>query len=329
MNKILTIVVPVYKVEPYINKCLDSLILQDEKKMEKMDVLIVNDGTPDRSAEMSREYVKRYPQTFRQIDKENGGHGSVWNLGLIEAQGKYLHFLDSDDWFETETLSWLIDELEHQDADMVITPTLCHCPENELWKLEIKDMEFGKVYDADKFDWLGNRSHGNYIFHHCATYKTEMFRPLYPLFLEHQPYDDVILGVAPIYAAKSLVAFDKILYHYLMDREGQSISSEVRKRNQNALFNTKTYTIRFIEEHPITDKTSTKYAYFKVKLPKRYSSEYKPVFEDGYSANKQRIAKWDRWVRLSNPKISSKVIKLYRLLPFCLYWIICKLVLKK
>lgn len=75
MKKLLTVVVPEYKVEPYINKCLDSLILEDENLMNQLEVIIVNDGTPDRSAEMSREYVKRYPQTFRQIDKENGGHG--------------------------------------------------------------------------------------------------------------------------------------------------------------------------------------------------------------------------------------------------------------
>lgn len=97
MNKLLTIVVPVYKVEPYINKCLDSCLIYktneqgekelDEELMNQLEVIIVNDGTPDNSAEMSREYVKRYPQAFRQIDKENGGHGSVWNEGLKEATG--------------------------------------------------------------------------------------------------------------------------------------------------------------------------------------------------------------------------------------------------
>lgn len=80
MNKLLTIVIPVYKVEQYINKCLDSLILSEDL-MEKLEVIIVNDGTPDNSAELSREYTMRYPQTFRQIDKENGGHGSAWNVG--------------------------------------------------------------------------------------------------------------------------------------------------------------------------------------------------------------------------------------------------------
>ena len=225
MEKLLTIVIPVYKVEAYINKCLDSLII-DPALMEKMDVLIVNDGTPDNSAEMSREYVKRFPGVFRQIDKENGGHGSVWNLGVREAYGKYVKFLDSDDWLEN--LDVMVRKLAQTDADLIITSCIAHCPGDVLWKLEIKDMEFDHVYDADKFDWLGNRSHWNYIFHHCAIYKTEMFRQYLPLFLEKQPYDDSILGAAPIIGAKTLVAWDLEVYHYLMDREGQSISSAVQ-----------------------------------------------------------------------------------------------------
>ena len=325
MKKLLTIVIPVYKVEDYINKCLDSLIIAPEL-MEKMDVLIVNDGTPDRSAELSREYVKRFPGIFRQIDKENGGHGSVWNLGVKEAFGKYTRFLDSDDWLEN--LDILIEKLENCDADLVITPTLCHCPNEELWKQEILDMEFGKVYDADSFDWLHNRSHGNYVFHHSCTYKTEMFRQYLPLFLEKQPYDDVILGAASKIGAKSLVAYDFILYHYLMDREGQSISIEVQRKNINAKIKTEKHTIQFVEQHPV-DKSSTKYLFFKEKLPKMYNFGYTGFYDFPYEENKRMTKEWDQWVRESNPSMKTSIIRLYRLLPYRLYWIIIKKALKK
>ncbi len=325
MQKLLTIVVPVYKVEPYINKCLDSLIIAPEL-MEKMDVLIINDGTPDNSAEMSREYVKRFPDSFRQIDKENGGHGSVWNMGVKEAYGKYTRFLDSDDWLEN--LNLLIEKLESCDADLVITPTLCHCANEELWKQEIKDMEFGKVYDADTFDWLGNHSHPNYVFHHSCTYKTEMFRQYLPLFLEKQPYDDVVLGAASKIGAKTLVAYDFILYHYLMDREGQSISTEVQRKNMNAKIKTEKHTIRFIEDHPV-DKKSTKFLFFKEKLPKMYNYGYKIFFSFPYEENKRMTKEWDRWVRESNPAVKTPFIRLYRLLPYRLYWLLMKKALKK
>ena len=83
-NKLLSVVVPVYKVEKYINKCLDSLIISDEQ-MNLLEVIVVNDGTPDNSAIMAKEYERKYPNTFRVIDKENGGHGSAWNRGVQEA----------------------------------------------------------------------------------------------------------------------------------------------------------------------------------------------------------------------------------------------------
>lgn len=320
MQRILTIVIPVYKVEQYINKCLDSLIIAPEL-MEKMDVLIINDGTPDRSAKMSREYVNRYPDVFRQIDKENGGHGSVWNLGLKEAYGKYTRFLDSDDWLEN--LDLLIQKLENCEADLVLTPTLCHCPNEELWKQEILDMEFGKVYDADTFDWLHNRSHCNYVFHHSCTYKTEILRQYLPLFLEKQPYDDVVIGVASKISAKSLVAYDFILYHYLMDRVGQSISMEVRRKNINAQIKTEKHTIQFVEHHPV-DKGSSKYVYFKEKLPKMYNYGYQNFFDFPYEENKRMTKEWDLWVKESNPNIRTTIIRLYRILPFRIYWMVVK-----
>lgn len=324
-SKLLTIIIPVYKVEAYINKCLDSLLISPSL-MEKIDVLIVNDGTPDKSAEMTREYVKRFPGVFRQIDKENGGHGSVWNLGVKEAYGKYIKFLDSDDWLEN--LDIMVEKLCQTDADLIITSNISHCPNNELWKLEIKDMEFDKVYDADSFDWLGNHSHGNYIFHHCAIYKTEMFRQYLPLFLEKQPYDDVILSVAPIIGAKSLVAWDLEVYHYLMDRPGQSISLDVQKRNIAAKINVQKSVIDFVESHPIENHNSTKYIYLNHKLPKYYDYGYKAIFEIlGKKAAKPYIADWDKWVRSRDTKLQSKWMQLYRWLPYfsyCCFWTLYK-----
>ena len=318
MQKLLTIVIPVYKVEAYINKCLDSLIIEPEL-MDKMDILIINDGTPDNSAEISREYVKRFPDTFRQIDKENGGHGSAWNLGVKEAYGKYVKFLDSDDWLEN--LDVMIRKLMRTDADLVIMSCISHCPGNELWKLEIKDMEFDRVYNSDRFDWLGNRSHVNYIFHHCAIYKTEMFRQYLPLFLEKQPYDDVILGAAPIIGSKTLVAWDLEVYQYLMDREGQSISLEVQRRNVKAKIKVHQSTIDFIESHPIDDPSSTKKAYFDAKLPKLYCYGHRTLLDIlPYKEAKRYSKEWDTWVKERNPRMCPRWIRLYRALPFPLYW---------
>jgi len=330
MNKLLSIVIPVFKVEPYINKCLDSLLIykQDERGgnvindelMSLMDILIVNDGTPDRSAELSREYVKKYPQYFRQIDKANGGHGSVWNIGVQEAYGKYLRFLDSDDWLEN--LDKFLRRLQNTDSDLILTNVIDHCKNNEIWVQQILDMEFYKSYDADAFDWLGNRTH-NYLMHHCCTYKTEVLRQWTPgLFLEKQPYDDVVLWPAALIGGKSIEAFDVPLYHYLLDRPGQSMSPEVRKRSRNAQIKTDMHTIEFYEKHQVKD-SSTKHSYIANKLPKLYAGRYREFPKLPYREGKVLLKEWDIWARNTNPKRRTIFIDAYRLLPFFIYRPFC------
>lgn len=229
MNKLLTIVVPVYKVEPYINKCLDSCILEDEKLMSQLEVIIVNDGTPDNSAEMSREYVKRYPKTFCQIDKENGGHGSAWNVGLKEATGKYLRFLDSDDWLTN--LDKLMAKLAMTDADIVLSDfTKCDISENRD-ELRIAPNATENPIMIDKA--FLDKCRYNYElpnFWH-STYKTNILKPLWPLFAEHVMYDDSILYFSPFIYGRTYESINISVYNYLLGREGQSVQDKVQRKN--------------------------------------------------------------------------------------------------
>ena len=94
--KVLTVLVPTYNVEKYLRRCLDSLLLPEV--LEEIEVLVVNDGSKDGSADIARAYEKKYPQTVVFVDKENGGHGSTINVGIEKAQGTYFKVLDSDDW---------------------------------------------------------------------------------------------------------------------------------------------------------------------------------------------------------------------------------------
>ena len=227
-GKLLTVVVPVYKVEPYIDKCLSSLILEDPALMDALEVIIVNDGTPDRSAEMSREFVKRYPATFRQIDKENGGHGSAWNVGLEEATGKYLRFIDSDDWLTN--LDRLMRDLRNCDADIVMNPYYrVKVPENQIELMGIP-IEPGIVMTIVESKW-GSSDRGlnlRYFWH--FTYKTGILKPLLPLFAEKVMFDDAILTWASLVHGRTIVAFDYGVYNYLLGRPGQSMSDTQKRK---------------------------------------------------------------------------------------------------
>ena len=148
MQKLLSIVIPVYKVEGYINKCLDSLLVP-QGQFELLDIVIINDGTPDRSAEMAREYEKQYPGVFRVIDQENRGHGGAWNHGTELAEGKYLYYLDSDDWFDTGQFCRLITYLEKCDTDMILMDrNKYYAYDNREEIIELYNMAPDKVYYA-------------------------------------------------------------------------------------------------------------------------------------------------------------------------------------
>jgi glycosyltransferase involved in cell wall biosynthesis len=318
MKKLLTIVVPVYKVEKYINKCLNSLILPVDL-MDKLEVIIVNDGTPDHSAEMAREYVKRFPMTFHIFDKENGGHGSAWNVGLKQATGKYIRFLDSDDWLTN--LPVFMNYLENVDVDLVFTHLNKHFEkQNADQTIFVKNMAFNKVHNAESFEW--SRMSYTFIanFWFC-TYRTSMLQKESPLFKEHVIYDDSILFVAPIILAKSFVAFDIILYNYLLGREGQSMADNNLVSRINDRIVTQQHLGNFCKSHKIS--SSHKTAIVDSIMYNCFFGLYSTINSFKYSDCKKWQSIWCNYVRKEYPNmIRANMMKLFYILPFPLYYCI-------
>ena len=119
MEKILSIIIPSYNSKPFLAKCLDSLLCECT---DRLDIIVVNDGSTDGCEQIAEEYIAKYPASISLINKVNGGHGSGINVGSEKAVGKYLKVLDADDWFLTENIPEFIKALENTDADVVLTP---------------------------------------------------------------------------------------------------------------------------------------------------------------------------------------------------------------
>ena len=109
---LVSIIVPVYKAEQWLHRCIDSILAQT---MPDFELLLIDDGSPDRSGEICDEYVAQDPR-IRVFHKENGGVSSARNLGLDNAQGEWISFIDADDWVEKEYLAGLTEKL---DADFI------------------------------------------------------------------------------------------------------------------------------------------------------------------------------------------------------------------
>ena len=102
MNKILSIIVPSYNMETYLPKCLGSLIIDDKDLLQKLEVIVVNDGSKDRTSEIAHEFEAKYTGIFHVIDKANGHYGSCINAGLAAATGTFVKVLDADDYYLTD-----------------------------------------------------------------------------------------------------------------------------------------------------------------------------------------------------------------------------------
>ena len=113
-----SVIVPVYNVEKYIKKCLDSLVNQT---LEDIEIVVINDGSPDNSQKIIDKYVKKYPDKVKSYIKQNGGLGSARNYGIEKATGKYLCFVDSDDYINLDALEKLYNIAVDKKADIVTT----------------------------------------------------------------------------------------------------------------------------------------------------------------------------------------------------------------
>ncbi|MDR1145662.1 MAG: glycosyltransferase [Verrucomicrobiales bacterium] len=111
---IVSVIVPVYNVEKYLPKCLDSLIGQTLREIE---IICVNDGSTDRSPDILKTYADRDPR-IKLFSQPNEGHGAALDTGLAAASGKYLMFLDSDDWLELTACEKMVAAMETSGADL-------------------------------------------------------------------------------------------------------------------------------------------------------------------------------------------------------------------
>lgn len=112
-----SIIIPVYNVEKYLARCLDSCVNQDMSK-DEYEIIIVNDGSPDGSQAIAEHYVAEYPN-IKLINQENGGLSVARNNGLKVAQGKYVWFVDSDDWIEKNCLLSIVEKMEVENLEML------------------------------------------------------------------------------------------------------------------------------------------------------------------------------------------------------------------
>lgn len=225
MGKLLTVVIATYNMEKYLDRCLSSLIIDNTELMSELEVLVINDGSKDKSSEIAHSYEKNYPSTFRVIDKENGNYGSCINRGLKESTGKYIRTLDADDWFLTENVLSYLKFLKDNDSDLFITNV--RSVVNSSFGDSSYPLPCLMTFTLDKI----GRNISDQLFMHSFTYRTDILKKLQYVQTEGISYTDTEWAFYPMFQVKTAIYYPEVIYCYDMSRDGQTMGASALVKN--------------------------------------------------------------------------------------------------
>lgn len=215
-----SVIVPVYKVDRYLTKCLNSIVHQT---MDEIEIIVVDEGDYDRCREIIDYFAKKDPRIVAPHQK-NGGYGSSCNLGIRMAKGKYISIIESDDYIHPEMCERMYDYAERLGADVVKAPYIEHlqggdreCPfrarmAESLPSFKLFSMkEFGEMLEIHAALWSG-------------LYKTEYLRQKNIYFVEAKgaAYVDVGFRISTLINTERVAWLDEAFYYYRVDSEGSS-----------------------------------------------------------------------------------------------------------
>ena len=229
MDKVLSIIIPAYNSENYLNRCLDSLVC--ESIMDDVEVIVINDGSKDGTSEIAHSYEDKYLGYFKVIDKENGNYGSVMNVGLKNATGKYFKTLDSDDWYDKDAFMEYVLELKETDADIIINNYVRYQEIDESTKtFHVNDSVENSIDIIINKEIWTTQVLKNYNIH-SICYKTELLRKSGIKWPERVFYSDMQTILWPQRFCKIVRFIPQPVYVYLEGRKEQSMNIESKKRN--------------------------------------------------------------------------------------------------
>ena len=219
---LISIIVPIYNVAPYLRKCLDSLATQTMKEIE---IVMIDDGSTDESGKIADEYVSSSFPIFRIIHTLNQGIAAARNCGIKEARGNWIMFVDSDDWVETRFCELPYKAAVENDADLVIfnyyrTDEEERIEKNTIYQTQIKIIDEISAH-KDGLNYVWNK-----------LYKKRLFENL--CFPVGRTYEDVATMHKLVHKTKKIASISAPLYYYRHRKN--SITNSLNKVNQTASF---------------------------------------------------------------------------------------------
>lgn len=216
--KSLTITVPSYNSADYLGRCLDSLLVGGEK----VEILVVNDGSTDETEKIANAYAAKYPTIVKVINQENLGHGGAVGTGLRHATGKYFKVVDSDDQLGADALKTVLQRIDQWQADGDnVDLIVCNYVYEKTGEPPYV-VNYRKAFHNDKiesWDEVGNFGLTQYLIMHAQIFKTSVLRESKVTLPLHTFYVDNLFAYQPLPLAKKICYLDVDLYHYFIGRD--------------------------------------------------------------------------------------------------------------
>lgn len=259
--KYISFAIPSYNSESYMSHAIESILPGGED----VEIIIVNDGSKDGTSRIAHEYMDKYPDIIKVVDKENGGHGDAVNSGLANATGKYFKVIDSDDWVDEESLHKILDflkqlEEEEKEIDMLISNYVYE----KVGASHKKCIHYRNVLPQDKiFTWddIGRFHLDQYILMHSVIYRTSMLKLSQMTLPKHTFYVDNIYVYYPLPYVRKIYYLDVDFYRYFIGREDQSVNEKVMiSRIDQQIFVTK----KMIDMYQLKEIRSKKLRHYMV-----------------------------------------------------------------
>lgn len=222
---LISVVVPVYNVEKFLPVCIESIIKQSYSNLE---IILVDDGSSDSSPEICDKY-KELDDRIKVIHKENGGLSDARNVGLNEAKGEYITFVDSDDYLGRDFISIAVEKCQEEDADICICDYIS-VEENQNLCIQ-REKRIEKIYSNKEclINIYNPAIHGMEFVAWGKLYKTNLFKENKILYPKGKIHEDTFTTYKVIYNAKKIVLVDYLGYYY-RKRSGSIMNVHFNKK---------------------------------------------------------------------------------------------------
>ncbi|MBR7927749.1 glycosyltransferase family 2 protein [Aerococcaceae bacterium zg-ZUI334] len=228
-NKILSVVIPSYNCAEYLLETIPTFLDIDTSLKERIEIIIVNDGSTDYTATVGEQFEQTNPNVVRLINKENGGHGSTINTGIKVAKGKYFKVVDGDDFVDSPNFEKLIRFLLEIDVDQVVTPYVNFFETTNQRQVDgVLSVKEKQITSIDEF----LKETGAIPAMHAIVYKTELLRDKGIQLYEHCFYVDMQYIVFPLQYVETVAYLNAPLYQYRLGNAGQSVSMASYVKNE-------------------------------------------------------------------------------------------------